>query len=91
MKVQREGQNPQEGSLEIKDVYQTLSKAFDIARPTSKVSSKSLKEDDQHFLSGNHTGNQRESCELIDASLFFVKDTIKGFRKAGYQSYRAVV
>ena len=33
--------------MEIKDLCQTLSKAFDMSRPTSKVSTKSLKEDDQ--------------------------------------------
>ena len=51
-----------------------------MSRPTAKFSPKSLKEDDQDFvrkarrspvdrLYGNHTGNQGEGCELIDASL----------------------
>ena len=47
MKLQREGQKPYEGSLEIKALCQTLSKAFDMSTATAKVSPKSLKEDDQ--------------------------------------------
>ena len=80
MQVQKEGQNPYEGSLEIKQLYHTPLKAFDMSRPTAKISPKSLKENDQYAvkkqenhqytgLSGNHTDNQREGCKLIDASL----------------------
>ena len=47
MKLQREGEKVQEGSLEIKASWQTISKAFDMSRATAKVSPKSLKEDDQ--------------------------------------------
>ena len=47
MKVQRKGQNPQEGSLDIKNSWQTLFMAFDMSRLRAKVSPKSLKEDDQ--------------------------------------------
>ena len=36
-----------EGCLKIKDLCQTLSKAFDMSRLTAKISLKSLKEDDQ--------------------------------------------
>ena len=36
-----------EGTLEIIDLCQTLSKAFHMSRPTAKVSPKALKEDDQ--------------------------------------------
>ena len=39
--------NPLNGSLAIKDLCQTLLKAFDMSRPTVRVSPKSLKEDDQ--------------------------------------------
>ena len=47
MKVQREGQNLLEDSLEIKDLCQTVLKAFNMSRPIAKVSPKSLKDDDQ--------------------------------------------
>ncbi len=49
MKVQSEGQNPKEGSLESKDLCQTLSKAFDMSRATAKFSPKLLREDDQEL------------------------------------------
>ena len=38
---------PKEGSLETKDLCQTLSNAFDMSKATAKVSPKSLREDDQ--------------------------------------------
>ena len=76
MKLQREGEKSQEGSLEFKALCQTLSKAFDMSRATAKVSPKSLKEDDQDSvrkedhqqsgLDGSHTGGQIEDCEVID-------------------------
>ena len=42
IKVQREGWSPKEGSLEIKDLCQTPSNAFDMSKATAKVSQKSL-------------------------------------------------
>ncbi len=50
MKVQRKRQNPQEGSFESKDLYQTLSKAFETSKATAKVSPKQLREDDQELV-----------------------------------------
>ena len=43
VREQSEGGEPKEGSLDIKPSCQTLSKAFDISRPTTKDSPKSLK------------------------------------------------
>ena len=42
-------------------------------------------------LYGNNSGNQREGCELINASLYSCKDRLKCFRKPKNQSYRAIV
>ncbi len=50
IKEQREGQKPKEGSLESKDLCQTLSKAFDMSSATEKVSPKRLREDDQESV-----------------------------------------
>ena len=43
---------PKESSLEITNLCQTLSKAFDMSRAITKVSPKSLREDD-HVLDKN--------------------------------------
>ncbi len=51
MKVQREGKNTKEGSLESKDLCQTLSKGFDMSKTTEKVSPKRLRENDQEPVS----------------------------------------
>ena len=50
MREQSEGVKPKEGSLDIKPRCQTLSKAFEISRPTTKDSPKSLKEAAQTFV-----------------------------------------
>ena len=77
MKEQREGQNPQEGSLESKALCQTRSKAFEMSKATAKVSPKHLKEDDQDSVKkgdrqqnapcGTHTVDQRGGHQRIDA------------------------
>lgn len=45
-KVQREGEDPYEGSLESTDMCQTLSKDFKISMAAAKVSPKSIRLDD---------------------------------------------
>ena len=50
MREQSEGGKLKEGSMDIKPRCQTLSKAFDISRPTTKDSPKSLKEEAQTLL-----------------------------------------
>ncbi len=50
IKEQKEGEKPKEGSLESKDLRQTLSKAFDMSSATEKVSPKRLREDDRESL-----------------------------------------
>ena len=50
MREQSEGGKPKEGSLDIKPQCQTLSKAFEISRPTTKDSLRSLKEEAQTFV-----------------------------------------
>ncbi len=92
MRVQREGQNPKEGSLESKAVCQTLLKAFEMSRATAKVSQKHLRKDDQEQLGrqkdqrqnapyGIYTGDQRGGCRLIDVKNLTVKDLFINFRQ----------
>ena len=45
--MQKDRQKAYEGNIEIKDLCQTLSKAFNMSMATAKVSPKFLKEDDQ--------------------------------------------
>ena len=62
--------------MEIKALCQIPSKAFGMSKATEKVSTKSLKEDDQNSvrkekspvecLDGSSTGNQIEDCVVID-------------------------
>ncbi len=77
MRVHRGTWNPTEGSLESKALYQTLSKAFEMSKATTKVSPKKLRKDDQELVRkqenhkqsapyGIHTGDQKEGWRLID-------------------------
>ena len=50
MREQSEGGKPKEESLDIRPRCQTLSKAIEISRPTTKDSPKSLKEEAQTFV-----------------------------------------
>ena len=50
IREQSEGGKPKEGSLDIRPRCQTLSKAFEISRPTTKDSPKSVKEEAQTFV-----------------------------------------
>ena len=50
MREQSEGGKPKEGRLDIRPRWQTLSKAFEISRPTTKDSPKSTKEAAQTFV-----------------------------------------
>ena len=50
MREQSDRGKPKEGSLDIKPRCQTLSKAFEISRPTTQDSPKSLKEEAQTFV-----------------------------------------
>ena len=68
-----------------------------MSRLTVKVSPKSQLEDEQDSVRKarkspedhhkNHTGHQRESCDLIDYYLF-IKDRLKGYRKAEIKAIR---
>ena len=50
MSEQNEGGKQKEGRLDIRPRCQTLSKAFDVSRPTTKDSPSFLKEEAQTFI-----------------------------------------
>ena len=61
MKLRREGQKLQDGSLKIKALCKTVSKAFDMFKATGKPG-----DHQKSGLDGSHTGDQIEDCEVID-------------------------
>ena len=50
MREQSEGGKPKEGGLDIRPRCQTVSKAFEISRPTTKDSPTSIKEEAHTFI-----------------------------------------
>lgn len=74
IKEQREGYKPNGGSLEIKALYQNISKTFDMSSATVKFSPKSRMEDylkseewlkghQQSALGGSPTDDLKECCK----------------------------